>query len=87
MSHREARQLVERVVETRLERKLTADDYDRLADLVIELRSTARALQSGDGADAGELDRQRDRLQRTLDDIATITGLPPSALSGALTSP
>jgi hypothetical protein len=87
MSHREARQLVERVVETRLERKLTTEDYDRLADLVIELRTTSRALQHADDADTGELDRQRDRLQRTLGDIATITGLPPSELGGALTSP
>jgi hypothetical protein len=86
MSHREARQLVEHVVETRLERKLTANDYDRLADLVIELRTTSRALRQADGADTAELNQERDRLQRTLDEIATITGLPPSELGGAFAS-
>ena len=75
------------VVERRLGRTLAAADYDRLADVVIQLRTASRALQHPEDAPAGsaEQDRLRAVVRQALDDIATITGLPPAELSDALT--
>jgi hypothetical protein len=83
----EVRHALERALAGRLaDRELTPQDYDRLVDAVIRLR-TARRLMRGAGesaADSAARDEQRRALLAALGEIEEIVGVPPSALGDAL---
>ena len=83
MSKRDARRLAENVVKGRLGRDLSEEEYDRLGDAIIDLRTAARALRTAGDA-TPEQAEQRQALQRALAEIQTITGLAPGEMSAAL---
>jgi hypothetical protein len=89
MSRKDLRGFVERMLKGKLaDRELTSDDYDRLIDDMMEIRSATRAIrraeESANGA-AATADA-REKIVAALADIETVTGVPPSEL-GTLLAP
>ncbi len=89
LSRRATRQLLERALEGKpMGRELLPRDYDQLTDTVLRLRSALRAIRHGSdaAADPAALDEQRHVVVSALDEIARITGVPPSDLGEVLAS-
>lgn len=89
ISRKSVRALVERVFKGKLaDRELTPRDYDRLTVAVMRLQSASRSLRRGDESRASPavLDERRQAVRSALDDIETITGVPPSQLGELLAS-
>jgi len=83
------RALVERAFKGKLaDRELTPHDYDRLTVAVMRLQSASRSLRRGDESRVSPavLDKQRQAVRAALDEIETITGVPPSQLGDVLAS-
>jgi len=78
LSQRDARRLVEHVVKDRLGRDLSAQDYDRMADAVIRLRTASQALRRSD--DSKTREREATVLRNALAEIQSIAGVPASDL-------
>jgi hypothetical protein len=80
---------VERAFKGKLaDRELTPRDYDRLTAAVMRLQSASRSLRRGDESQArpAVLDKQRQAVRSALDEIETITGVPPSQLGDVFAS-
>jgi len=89
LSRKSVRALVERAFKGKLaDRELTPRDYDRLTAAVMRLQSASRSLRRGDESRVSPavLDRRRRAVRSALDDIETITGVPPSQLGDVLAS-
>jgi len=69
---------VEHVVKDRLGRDLSAQDYDRMADAVIRLRTASQALRRSD--DSKTREREATVLRNALAEIQSIAGVPASDL-------
>lgn len=89
LSRKSVRALVERAFKGKLaDRELTPRDYDRLTAAVMRLQSASRSLRRGDESQArpAVLDKQRQAVRSALDEIETITGVPPSQLGDVFAS-
>jgi hypothetical protein len=69
------------------DRELSPADYDRLVDAVMRLRAALRRAER-ENAHPDDAARSKDRqaIAAALDDIQSITGVPPSDLGEALNS-
>ena len=89
MSRKDLRGFVERMLKGKLaDRELTSDDYDRLVDDMMQLRSATRAIRRAEGSanGAAATANARDTIVAALADIETVTGVPPSELGTLLAS-
>jgi hypothetical protein len=76
------RELLEQAFDGRLERELSASDYERLADAFLRVRAAERIIRRVDesAASAELLAAQREVLQNALVEVEHITGMTPSEL-------
>ena len=87
MSRKDLRGFVERTLKGKLaDRELTSDDYDRLVDDMMQLRSATRTIRRAEGSanGAAATANARDTIVAALADIETVTGVPPSELGTVL---
>ncbi len=87
LSRRELRTVVERAFKGKLHgRELTPQEYDRLTDAVLRLRTAVSRMRRAAASPSATTElEERDRVAAAMREIESITGVPPSDLGDVLT--